>query len=812
MDAHNLEYGPIGQGGRGMTGCLLLSALMAVVVADCAGGAGLPDFAEIGPEEYRPLRREARAFYPDECHDRVKDPSVQASFDAIRRDVETWFAAHPEADALDVRRETYLAIRRHVRPVIFRESPFYFELGVCGGYAVRSDGKNGESAHPGRLAQILCWKFYREKGLVPDEAFATKSERSRQHYSYICGPFVDDVHDIPPFHAVLTEGFGGVRKRVAEAIAACPADDPLGRKELETALVGLDTLRAILDRFRAEAESRLAQATSGRERRWLRRIAESAARCPWEPPRTFFEGLNALLLCREVFPYVDGLSCYSIGRADAWLNDLYTREIAAGTLTREEAEDMIMRLLIQTDCHQDAFWLKIDGGVDSEMDASVCLGGCDAAGNPVWNDLTRMFLDGHQRANVVFPKLHVRYSSKSPRPYLEKIAKMVLDGHCVFAMFNDDTHIRQFVRAGHPIERARDYSGVGCWEAFVDTATNPDDVNYTSALKPLEAAIYHDAEANRRAGVRIEPLEGSSTFEELKVRVYRNYIRFVHAMFSSYFSYGRAFVRVSPRPLHSVFLDGCIRRRRDQYDGGCDHRPRILTIGFLPNVIDSLCAIEKVVFGDRFCTLDEFLAAVRANWKGERNAAIRAEVLKAPYWGDNSPESNGLMKWWIDSVASDVEGLRDGHDRVYPAVFMYREFLLWGARTRATPDGRFDGDRLAQGFSPSEYRCKSGITDVFNAIGSLDHGKLVASNANLMFDGDGLTPELLAAVFSVCAEKGGHLLQPNSLDVETLLDAQKHPERHLDLMVKVCGFSARFISLSPRFQREVIERHRLKRN
>ena len=771
--------------------------------------AGVPDFAEIGPQAYRPLRREARAFYPRECHERVKDPAVQASFDKIYGEVKAWFAAHPEADALDVRRETYKAIRRHCHPVLFRESPFYFEFGVSGGYSARTPGKKGEAPQPGRVPRALCWKFFKEKGLVPDSAFQAHYARSGQMYSYICGPFTDEVHDLPPFHRVFTEGFAGVRSRIAAALEACPNDDPLGRKELEVALEGIDTVHDVQLAFRDAALRRLTQAQTDRERRYLERIAASAARCPWEPPKTFFEGLNTLWFCREVFAYMDGLSCYSLGRPDAWLIDFYRQDLAAGTLTEDEARDLINRMMVQSDCHHDGL-VPVDGGMDHEMEVSLVLGGCDAAGKPVWNPITEMFLDGHVAANVVFPKLHVRYSSKSPQAYLERIAKMVLGGHCVFAMFNDDIYIDQFVKAGHPLVRARDYVGAGCWEAFVDTATNPDDVNYTSTVRPLEASIFFDPKQNREAMVDIEPLDGAQTFDAFRERVYGNYIRYVRTLMSSYLSYGRAYARVSPRPLHSMFLDGCLERRRDQFDGGCDHRPRLMTMGFLPNVIDSLCAVEKVVYRDRFCTLDEFLAAVRANWKGARAAAIRAEVLKAPIWGDNSEVSNRLMKWWIDSVSDELAGIRDGHNRVYAGCFLYREYLLWGERTRATPDGRFDGDRLTQGFSPSEYRCAGGVTDVFNAIGSLDHTKLLASNANLMFDGNGLTPETLAAVFRVYAKKGGHLLQPNSLDVATLWDAQIHPERHLDIVVKVCGFSARFVALSKRFQDEVIARHQLK--
>ena len=129
---------------------------------------------------------------------------------------------------------------------------------------------------------------------------------------------------------------------------------------------------------------------------------------------------------------------------------------------------------------------------------------------------------------------------------------------------------------------------------------------------------------------------------------------------------------------------------------------------------------------------------------------------------------------------------------------------------RRVRHGRRDGYRLAQGFSPSKYRCKEGITTVINAIGELPHEALYASNANLSFEKDGMTPELFASVFRVFAGKGSHMMQPNCHSIGELLDAQAHPERHHDIIVRVCGFSARFVSLSKRWQDEVIARHRLR--
>ena len=753
--------------------------------------------------DYAALRKELRAFYPDECHGKCKHPAFDASDRAIRADLRAYAAAHPDYDALDIRRESYRAMRKHFHPFLFSESPFYFEAGVNGGWVM--------GIMPAREVNNLCRRFYREKGLVPDEAFARQRERHRQRYSLCCGPLVDDMHHVPAFHTVFTKGFKGVREETAAALAACPKGDPLGRKELETALEGLDTIHALQLKFAEEAERRLAESgRSERERKWLERIAESARRCPWEPPRTFFEGLNFLWFMREIPSYVDGLASFSLGRPDAWLIGLYRQDLANGTLTEEEARDLVARWLIISDEHLDTH-RTIDAGADQEAEMPVTLGGCDTDGKPVWNELTRMFLDAHIGCDCVFPKLHVRFGAQSPEEYLAKIGDMVVKGHCVFAMFNDDVTVGNFVRLGIPLERARDYVCCGCWDGNVDSLTDVDAANYMSPLRVLEAMIHRDPEAERRADVRFDPIDGARSFEEVKRVFLANFMRFFRSTVSDYTRYGRSAAHVFPHPAYSACLEGCLARRRDTTDGGTRFHPRVMTLAFTANVVDSLCAIDKVCFRDKNATLPEFLDAVRSNWKGPRGEELRLRALDAPYWGDNSPESNGLMRWLFESVARDLDGLQNEHGSPFVlAAWIYREFLFWGMNTKATPDGRHDGDRLAQGFAPSEYRCKEGATAVINAIGTIPHELLYASNANLTFDKLGMTPTLFAAVFRVFAEKGAHLLQPNCNSVEELLDAQAHPERHQNLMVKVCGFSARFVSLSKRFQDEVIARHRLR--
>jgi len=616
---------------------------------------------------------------------------------------------------------------------------------------------------------------------------------------------------VPPFHSIFTRGFKGVRDDVAAAFAKCPADDPLGRKELETAIVGLDTVHELQLKFKAAAEARLAAGvTDARERRDLERIVRCAARCPWEPPNDFFEGLNTLWFVREILGYVDGVCNFSLGRPDAWLIGFYRADLAAGRLTKDEARRLVDEFLIVSDCHLDDK-LFLDRPSDQEAEMPLTLGGAATDGSFVWNELTEMFLDAHLKQGLVFPKLHCRISKDAPQAYLEKIGDMLLHDHAVFALFNDDRHIPNFLKHGIPLERARDYVGTGCWDGNVDTCTDVDCANYVSVARILEMTIHRNPEEERRFRVKIDPIDAAKSFEEVEDTLYRNFIRFFRDVLSEYTRYGRANARIFPHPAYSMCLEGCIERRRDTTDGGAAFRPREVTLAFMANVVDSLCAIRKVCFEDRAATLAEFLAAVRSNWAGEKGERLRLLALAAPYWGDNSDASTQLMRRWIDRVADDIDGLRNDQGGPYVlACWIYREFVNWGEKMKATPDGRKAGDRLAQGFAPSEYRCKESAWAVIGALGKLDHSRLYASNANLMFEKSAVTPAVFAAIFRVVCESGMHLLQPNCASVEDLLDAQVHPERHQDIIIKVCGFSARFVTLSKRWQDEIIARHRLR--
>lgn len=787
------------------------AAFAAAVGLDPASLAGTESGSAFNAGDYAALRKELAGFYPAKfCRGKCQSEPVLASFRAILAGLDDWAKGHPGYDALDARCAYYRLVQRHFQPVLFKESPFYFEAGVNGGWSGCNGG--GIEANPAFRVIQLCGHLARGVGGIPDSAFRLMGDRNRENLLLCCGTFVDEMHNIPPFRTILKKGFGGIRAEVADALANCPANDPAGRKQLESALLGLDTIHAVQLSFARAAKEKVKTVGEGEERRNLLRIAESAAHCPWEPPRTFYEGLNTLWFAREIIGFVDGLRNCSVGRPDAMLIGLYEADLAAGRLTREEARDLVARFLVIGDCHDNGTDV-IDSYADGEPDLPLTLGGCDAEGNPLDNELTEMFLDAHIGCDCLRPKLHCRVSQNSPKRYLRKIGEMLMRGHAVFTLYNDDRFVPQFLADGLSPEDARAYIGSGCWDGVVESVQEADTCNYVSLVKLLELMIYRDAEKERRLRLRFRPIGNAATFEELRETVTDNIVCFLRDALGEYTRWGRMNALINPHPVYTALLPGGIESRRDLKDGALpvNAQPRIVTLGFVGNVADSLLAIRKVCFEDKACTLAEFLDVVRSNWAGEKGERIRKLVLAAPYWGDNSDASNGIMGGLIRDIHRGTRGMRTDQDGEYLfGIYTYREFLYWGSNTRATPDGRRSGEQLVQGLSPSELRCEAGVTDVLNAVGTLPHELLYESNLNQTFERDAMSVDVWEAVLRVFAKKGSHLLQPNCNSVEELLDAQKHPERHRNLMVRVCGFSARFVNLSKRWQDEVIARNRLK--
>ena len=281
----------------------------------------------------------------------------------------------------------------------------------------------------------------------------------------------------------------------------------------------------------------------------------------------------------------------------------------------------------------------------------------------------------------------------------------------------------------------------------------------------------------------------------------------MRSFLTDYAKYGGLFAQISPHPAYSACIEGCIANRKDETQGGARFSGRVIVLAFLANVVDSILAIRHVCFERKICDVRTLLDAVRRNWEGAEN--LRAAAMQAPYWGDGGKESAELGKTLLDKIRRSTEDLKNERGGKFCfSIWIYREFRYWGEAMRALPDGRRDGECLSQALNPSEFRNHEEITTTLNALARLDYTHFVSSNINLTFDRENVTPEILEAVFRTFAVKKLQVLQPNCFSREELEDAVRRPEEHHNLIVKVCGFSARFVALSPEWQKIVMARRR----
>ena len=464
--------------------------------------------------DMKPLRAEIRALLPVQNYDEPRTPELKGCVDGIQKTLEDYVAVHPDYDALELYRLFYSHIAEEAPLYIYRNSPFYYEAGINGGWFVN---------RPARLIQKFTHKFIDEH--VPRSVLDAQEGRGNQCYFLCCGFFTDEIHHIPAFQNIIANGFKYYHDKALAEIENCT--DDCERDFLKTAAEGLEAVHRLQLRFSEMATQILAnEELTAQQAKFMRMIADSAARCPWEPPQTFYEALNTLWFAREILALVDGLAVFALGHVDAWLYRFYQADIQAGRLTEEEAYDLICRFLTVADCHYDGMAPVLNHN-EHELEIPITLGGCDRDGKPVFNDITRMVLRAHKEQDVVFPKLHCRFDENSPHEYLATIAEMVCDSHCVFAMFNDSHNIPALVAAGIPLEWARTYIGTGCWDGNVDSITDVDTANYISVARCLEAAIYQDAELAAAADVHFRPLDDCPDFETLLNQFYGDFIAFL---------------------------------------------------------------------------------------------------------------------------------------------------------------------------------------------------------------------------------------------------------------------------------------------
>lgn len=738
---------------------------------------------------YPELRKELRQYYAVQSYENAKK-----FMDICIKELDERY--EEGMSSFEMKTLQYEVISKQCDPVIFEHSPFYYETGIIPGFSDGTRDYRGDKHAGGWTMWKNCDKFIEQDR----ELWDLRRAQTSQLFYIICGAYRDESQHFQINHRPIFEtGLKGVYERAKKALSE--TTDEKEQLFLNSVCDGLLCVKRISEAFAQKAKKLWEMYPDNKN---YQRIAESASRCPWEKPQSFYEALNVYAFMRKVIGSFEGIGPQSFGRVDMDLYPFYEKDLQSG-VSKEEIYELICQFLVTWDSHYDHD-MKMVGYADHELENTYVIGGTDLEGNPLYNELTKLFLKANQEEKIIFPKIMCRYRQDSPKEYLDLLNAPVIKGTTTVLYQNDDAVISALVQGGRSLEDARDYLITGCWGIFTNCNDCRDDACYMNLLKVLEYQLYQPMEEMKKANMVFAPIDEAKSFEE----VYRITCDNINILFKERTRVvtkgGQIWSQVDPLPVFSSLMVDCIGSKKDFTDCGTKYKDdSYMCVGF-PNVVDSLLAIKLLCFDQKKYSLKEFLKGVRNNWEGCEQ--MRKDAIACPGWGDGSEESNGMANRFhtdLYHMISSLPGTYGG--RIHMGHMTYTEIRFWGEKTLATPDGRYSGDYFSQGLTPSRLKKIPYVTNVIHSLSAIDKTQLAGNNViNIMLPGN-TPPEHCEAFLRAAATSAMESLQLNCVSKETLLDAQKHPEQYPDLIVRVCGFSAKFTSLSPEWQQEVLSRN-----
>lgn len=408
--------------------------------------------------------------------------------------------------AYDMKVLQYKTITDIMKPVLFENAPFYFETGIISGF---SDGARDYRGNK----HIGGWTYWRNyhKFTEQDKELWDLTNRQRSELFYlICGAYNDDAqHFLVNYRPIFEKGLKGVYKAAQDALNN--TDNAEEKQFFSAVCEGLLCVKKISEKFADKADELLKEQPDNEN---LKRISVSARRCPWEKPQNFYEALNTYAFMRKIIGSLEGIGPNSFGRIDMDLLPFYEADIKSGRITKDEAFELISQFLITFDCHYDHD-MKMESYADHELENTYVLGGCDKDGKPLFNDLTKMFLQANTDEKIIFPKIKCRFSKNSPKEYLDMIDEPVIHGTSTILYQNDDVTIPALIRSGISEEDAKDYIVAGCWGLSTNCSVRKDDGNYVNILKTFEYEIHNRTDMMKKVGMHFNAIDDAADFEEV---------------------------------------------------------------------------------------------------------------------------------------------------------------------------------------------------------------------------------------------------------------------------------------------------------
>jgi formate C-acetyltransferase len=642
-------------------------------------------------------------------------------------------------------------------------------------------------------------------------------------------------HVIPDWEGLLKTGMNGTKEKAQRVLKQVTADDSESenkRQFLQGVVISCDAVSNFARRYACHIGDLIAKERDAGRRAELLRMKRVCEKVPANPAENLHEAIQSIWFLDLIMHTVLGARDYTLGRLDQYLYPYYRRDIDGGIISQQDAFELMECLFVKLNefsgvgAHshgRDLYkWSetmprKMSLCVDSVQYCTI--GGQTVDGQDASNALSFLVLDAIDDLRLKMPSVVVRYfKGMNRRLWLKACGISRRVNTLIF--FNDEVVIPAYINCGIHPKDAIDYAQIACNHPGIPGRSCQDREHKINLPKFLELALNDGFDP--MAGVQMGPHTGNAetfnTFHDL-MGAFKAQMRYwIDRVIEERGDYYQRYTSNRPFSFESILMKDCVEMALDLNSpernppSGTGYVYHDFLGGGIATVADSLAAIKKSVYEDHRMTLVELNEVLKSNFKG--NEELRLELLnRSPKYGNDDD--------YVDSIAAEValfychEIVRQRNSQVglcFPSIYTYHSYASHGVVTGATADGRLAGEPVSENQQAVNGMDRKGLTALLNSMQKLKPAFLFTPSGGStitihpsVVSGENAA-HILADLFETYFESGGLQVQPNVVDVETLIDAKAHPEKHRDLVVRVTGYSAYFVTLSPENQDYIIAR------
>ena len=634
-----------------------------------------------------------------------------------------------------------------------------------------------------------------------------------------------DGHIVPDHPMILRRGFRAIihDAKIALENPSLPEEK---KNYYEAVIISLEGALHYFRRFAALLKETADACADEKRKKELLQMSSMAETMMEGPARSFYEGVEVCYMVHLLQMIESNGHSFCYGRFDQYLYDLYQKDLSASLISRDQALEIITHMFIMNSSHNKVRpygHTRFSQGYP--LYSNLCVGGMKPDGSDGTNDLSFLCIEAMNLCSLAEPNFSARYHADTPKEFLEACAKLIRTGCGMPSMFNDETAVGGLFDLSIPMNDARDYCPIGCVETGVPGkyGHRATGMTYVNWGKVLEVMLYNGYDPN--SGVRLISVNDNDR-QESEFRSYEE----VWAAWEKFLKFysdlsvecdavcDRSLEKYDADPFASCFIYDSMALGKTLKAGGCRYDV-ISQSNIGPSVVgNSLMVLRKLVFEEKKITCHDLIEAMKDNWQSEKSRRIHQLVRNVEKFGNDQEEVDEIVRDVFDSYLKLLPYYETERKTRGPLISCYTmstsnitSYVPNGLAVGATPDGRMAGSPLNEGCSPVQGTDTSGPTAVINSVSRLPNRSVAAGQLlNMRFSPDALDGEenleRFVSFLRVSQKKGIYHNQFNVISSETLHLAQKHPEDYTDLIVRVAGYCAQFVSLMPEAQEAIIAR------